>query len=604
MGKAPNVDEMSDRPTLLDLLPPELKSGLTPAERKVLAAAEKGDPAPFQVGNEKVDDPANADKWDETRTLRAKFLYWLCTSPEATRLVHGKGVTVVGARVKGTLDFEAATIAHPLGLWDCALPEGMILLHARTRILSLDGSHVGSIVGDGLTTEGDLFLRDITATGEVRLLGADIGGDLDCDGATFDNKGGPALNADGLIIRGSLILRKTMAKGEIRTPGANVGGVVDCTGATFDNTGGIALNTDRLMAKGSVFLKEIAAMGEVRLLDANITGTLECTGATFDNTGGKAFSADRLKIEGTVFLKNITAKGEVRLPSANITSNLECTGATFKNPDGDALNAERLLIGGNLFLADANMAAGRLNLRHARTAILMDDKNSWPSPGQLRIEGFEYDSLAPDDTPKTAADRLKWLALQPQKPFKPQPYEQLAKVFRRMGQDEDARKVLIAKQKALRKHGKIGFWRCLWSLIIGATIAHGYRPAQSLLYIVPIILIGWGLFSWADTQGVMQPAKAIVRTDTAATGSPASPSSGPQFHAFMYSVDVFLPIVDFHQESHWFPDVTKAGGKSFLGCPVGYWIRWWLWAEIALGWVLSTLLGAALAGLPRKLRGE
>ncbi len=49
-------------------------------------------------------------------------------------------------------------------------------------VLSLEGSWTGAIAADGLKLEGDLFLRNgFHAEGEVRLLGATIGGNLDAD---------------------------------------------------------------------------------------------------------------------------------------------------------------------------------------------------------------------------------------------------------------------------------------------------------------------------------------------------------------------------------------------------------------------------------------
>ena len=50
-----------------------------------------------------------------------------------------------------------------------------------------------------------MFLWGVDATGEVRLLGARLGGDLDCTGATFraekdaEGRPGDALAADGLV---------------------------------------------------------------------------------------------------------------------------------------------------------------------------------------------------------------------------------------------------------------------------------------------------------------------------------------------------------------------------------------------------------------------
>lgn len=85
----------------------------------------------------------------------------------------------------------------------------------------------------------------------------------------------------------------------------------------------------------------------------------------------------------------------------------------------------------------------------------------------------------------------------------------------------------------------------------------------------------------------------------------------PKFHALMYSVDVFVPIIDFHQESYWLPN---ANIKDDLEIPLNYsniihyknacigsLLRWYLWFHIAMGWILTTLGLAGFTGLVRRL---
>lgn len=72
--------------------------------------------------------------------------------------------------------------------------------------MSLAGSRVKKLAADGLTSEGDLFLRNgFKAEGEVRLLEAKIGGDLSCENATFatgKGEAGDALSADRIEVNG------------------------------------------------------------------------------------------------------------------------------------------------------------------------------------------------------------------------------------------------------------------------------------------------------------------------------------------------------------------------------------------------------------------
>ncbi len=84
---------------------------------------------------------------------------------------------------------------------------------------------------------------------------------------------------------------------------------------------------------------------------------------------------------------------------------------------------------------------GALDLNGASVDTLHDDEASWPSPGNLLLNRCLYNALI--GGPMDARRRLAWLARQaPERwgeDFWPQPYEQLAHVFREMGMTEDAR---------------------------------------------------------------------------------------------------------------------------------------------------------------------
>jgi hypothetical protein len=94
---------------------------------------------------------------------------------------------------------------------------------------------VPSVTADGANVRGDVFLNNgVSAEGEVRLLGAQIGGSLECGGSAFKNPGGDALSADRANVKGSVFLNDGFsAEGEVRLLGAQIGGDVDCSGGKF-----------------------------------------------------------------------------------------------------------------------------------------------------------------------------------------------------------------------------------------------------------------------------------------------------------------------------------------------------------------------------------
>ncbi len=449
-----------------------------------------------------------------------------------------------------------------------------------------------------------------SAKGEVRLFNATIGGNLECTGGTFENPEGDALSADHLDCKGDVFLNAGFsAKGAVRLPSATIAGDLECTGGTFENPEGYALAADGLECKGAVFLRHgFSAKGEVRLLGAAIARTLECIGGTFENPEGDALSADRLDCKGSVFLTDgFSAKGEVRLPGATIAGNLESTDGTFENPEGSALYADGLDCKGSVFLRDGFCAKGEvglpgatigsrlectgsifdgsLRLTGARVATLVDERESWPASGCLHIDGLHYDQIEPADV-KT---RLDWLGRMPAMPFSPQPYTQLATVLRRHGAASAASKILMAREKARVRSGPDPWWLKGWMRLLGVTIGYGYRPGRAVWGLVLVWLLGWNVFSYADAQcQIVAASSRVSLVETKADDdSAAAPDTEPlTFHPSLYSLDVLVPVVNLQVEQDW----TVLEG----------WVWWFMRAQIALGWVFSTLAVLGFSGLVRK----
>lgn len=199
---------------------------LRPAEAKLVAW--------LQAGNRKVCEISNnvPDNASDNVTLRATFIRYLALGGcNACRLPE-TGLRVAGAYILGDdrnneyttgLDFDGATLPHDLALFDCHIPDPIILRSTKVKSLFLDGSDIkAAIEADRVQAEGGVFLRGAKVAGEVRLPGARVGGNLECDGAELRAKG-DALNCDGAKINGVLFLRA----------GAKVSGCIDLTDTTF-----------------------------------------------------------------------------------------------------------------------------------------------------------------------------------------------------------------------------------------------------------------------------------------------------------------------------------------------------------------------------------
>ena len=465
----------------------------SPAEQQVISSAERGELCDFGEG-----DPAEGANWSEERTVSADVIYALCCRTRQDWPVHAKGVRIRGARIGGTLDFEAAILRCPLHLESCFIDKPMKFDSARMPSLVLSGSFTQGISADGIISKDSVFLnKGFSAKGEVRLLNATIGGGLECQDGSFENPDGDALSADWL----------------------------DC--------------------KGGVFLSEgFSAKGKVRLLSATIGGNLECQGGTFENSDKDAFDLYTAKVAGTLRWSGLKSppKGRVRLTAAQVGS-------------------------------------------------LEDDPQSWPEKGSLLLDGFRYGRIQPMD----AELRTQWLS---RAPYGAQPHAQLATVLRSHGRQEDAKKILIAGQRARVRNGSDPWFVKLWIRFLGFTIRYGFRPGRAVWGLLFLWALGWGVFSYAERHTMMAPSDFGVMSTASWTENrkvPPEYADYPPFSAIAYSLDTMLPIVNFHMESYWEP--SRAQEKS----GTREWAVWWyLRGHIALGWILTTLAVLGFAGLVRQ----
>jgi hypothetical protein len=653
-----------DAKNLIELA--ESRFSLSEDERRFLAAIQTYQEipprSPDAAAPEASEEPAPAAPRPQ---LSAALLAWLCTDAEAAAQIPYWGLRIFEAQIEGALNLQYARIPFPLIFRQCCFTEAIRLECASLPSLNLSGSHlqgsqitdlsgepitaaleainlqvayyvfltdgfeaagavrlVGAQIGGLLTCSGgtfhnpdgdalnaqgveigqDVVLSDgFEAAGAVTLPGAKIGGQLSCIGGTFHNSNGYALNAQGAEIGDAVFFRGSFeAAGEVRLSGARIGGQLSCIGGTFHNPDGIALNAQGVEIGQDVILRDgFEAAGAVRLSGAKIGGQLDCIGGTFHNPDGIALNAQGVEIGQDVVLRDgFEATGVVWLLGAKIGGQLDCHGGTFHNPDGDALNAQEAEIGKSVVLRDGFEATGAVDLSFATARVLDDREEDWPDT--LYLEGFTYDKLA-YSAPVEGQQRLQWLGRQPRQFFSPQPYEQLATVLKASGHDEAATEVLIGQQNDRLRYANMHRVKRGLNRVLGVFIAHGYRSYRALYWAVGFIGVGTVLFQW----GYSHPDQLITPSDVGhAATAPAQVSAGyPAFNALVYSADVFLPIIDLHQQRYWLPNANRGAEVPLLllKCREGALLRWYFWAHIILGWILTSLWVAGFTGLVRRL---
>ncbi|MFE5239690.1 MULTISPECIES: hypothetical protein [unclassified Streptomyces] len=509
------------------------------------------------------------------------------------------GFDGAGMRVEGRLDLRAGVVAGGVRL-DRARIEGEVMLGGALLGEAGDGLALG---GDGMTVGGGLDCGEgFVADGQVLLRGARIEGPVSLEGATVRCPGADALILDRAVVNDRILAPGLTVIGRFRMFNATIAGSIQLSGSRLSNPGGMALGAGGLSVRGAVWCSDsFAAEGEVRLIGAEMGANLTLDGAVLGNPGGSALTLDRATVTDVHATGMTVDGGHVTLVGAQIRGRLDLR-RTRLGTDGEdvALDAEAATVGDSILCQDMRSAAavrlcgavvagsvlftgarlaardhlvldlrliravelllspaepirGMVNLEHAQLGVLGDDPERWPA--ELGLDGLTYEALKPE---LPATSRLRWLARDPSGP-RPQPYEQLAALYVRAGDQAEARRVLYAKERRQRR-GRPPLSRT-WGALQDVTVGYGYRPWRAALWL--LLLHGIGSVAYA----VSPPP-------------PLKPDETPHFNAVAYATDLLLPLVDLGQERAFNP----------AGCA-----QWLSYLLIAGGWILATTVAAGVA---------
>ena len=531
----------------------DIRRNMTPAERMFACCLSRG--LQCRLGNAvpEVSTPRN--------TVRAEVVRFFAHKGDEDHCIRGTEIFLRGAWVEGHLDLLFAHIPYALLFYRCHFDSDVNVIRAECPALYMSGSRLsGGLKGDGMKVSGGIFMRNgFSAKGKVQLLGANVGGNLNCFGGEFQNSDDGALIANHAKVGGGVFLgRKFAAGGEVRLIGADIGGNLNCSGGQFVAKVRRAINASRAKIGGDVLLNEgFYANGEVRLFGASVSGKMDCAGGQFVNPGDEgehgeriyALNAELVKTGGHVYLNKRTPEGEdgpfiaygrVRFANAHIGGNFNCKGGRFRHSGKRSALAAGGLKSRAVFLSEEFSAEGEvalhvahignfvcagcvpndkspitINLSSTEAAAVDDDEESW-KPFNFLLDGFTYDTFY-GRSPTDSTRRLEWLSKRPGKrtlkdgtevdiPFSPLPYEQAAKVLFEMGHDNDAREILLKKEQEVTK--RKNWWHKPYRWLWGEFAGYGYKPGRLLMWALAVVGIGWGVFSHAAEIGRYCPPPA------------------------------------------------------------------------------------------------
>lgn len=606
----------------VDLLPRMRRTEFNPAEQHLMLCAQQGGVCTAEG--------------DSLFVVRAEVLRALVTGTgfedAPASPIHPSGIELSNALIVGhQLNLSGAEIVAKVWLENCAFVEDVTpeqlaqgaatatiersasafvdLTDAQGSTLAFKNCAMTRFKAQRLRLSGNLYLDRSVISNGIDLHNSRVEGQLSCKGAKVgphqtavkpgDHPDGHAMDCRAAQFGNSVYLTPEIVQTSVVTiPRRGV----------FHRLAAIGGRGNKADPSSPLVEQPFEANGKVDFTRSSIRGRFDCRGAKIVST--KEFPEDRgrrialhcdgIDIQASAMVGDgFSAEGEVNFVRARIGADFNAAGGSFRNQDvdaGGALNLGSARIGGSLILDEprtnhteptSTLIDGRLILLQAHCEVFADGKKSagsigdivTPGAGKLDLDGFVYERLAHSVTGWKA--RRQWLLQQNPnhigRDFRLQPWAQLIQVLKQVGHENDARKIAINREIALRKSRSLGFWRRLTNEVLGATVGFGYRPLFPVIWSCMFLMLGWMTFDIASAKGWMAPRseEVLVSPKYWAGEKCTTPIGYRKFHPVFYAIDLFMPITEPQLENDWGPDTDRRYCAQLKDPPVLSLQYWW-----------------------------
>jgi hypothetical protein len=316
--------------------------------------------------------------------------------------IDPRGIRLQDAAIIGSLDLAGLDVPFPLRFDGCEFSSPLVVEGAQLYELVLTGCvRLPGLLANGVRVRRDLDLSRTHVTGALRtsastskqsaiwLCESEIGGRLLCVDTVIDGGGERSIQADRLHVTGNVrLLHQFTARGEVRLIGARIGGSLDLTGASIESAKtGLALDLGEAAIEASVFMiddpsgRRPAIRGRIDMGQARIGGQLLIRNATLEAqqampvgsaysrspVGGTALSAPRLTVGAEVTLDGACqVTGGIDLSMSELSSLSIGPGCSLHAPERTALDLTNAELLATLTVGDKVPVAGTVRLGGAR----------------------------------------------------------------------------------------------------------------------------------------------------------------------------------------------------------------------------------------------
>lgn len=401
-----------------------------------------------------------------------------------------------------------------------------------------------------------------------------------------------ALSAEACRIEDDFILSDNCrTRGGLHLRRVDVGGDLLLRGARILGQKQLAVDLEEATVGGNLELHSAGCVGTVKLSGARIRGDLDANSAMFvgrrADGENRTLALDAMDLhvgQSFLFGRGAFTRGDVNLLRARIDGDLGLyrfkASRRSDDPASESSLREFILdlgwasVKGNL-VVEANDIAGAIRLAHAEVRVLCDTSTGYARDGEvIDLSGFRYEALLHPsmnplngDSAACVSARLKWLSRMPA--HDPQPYMWLSRMLARDGRVDEARDVFIEKQNRDRRQkfaeiqrGAISLRLPRLTILLCSQLFHwlfgdGLKPVNALMTLFFAAVLGAGVFWYANTQKLLVVDQQPVAASVSETRIGALASTdivdniwcGRNIDPIIYAIDVFVPLIDFRQES-------------------------------------------------------
>ncbi len=370
-----------------------------------------------------------------------------------------------------------------------------------------------------------VFLRNAVFNGPVSFGNANIGEHFLSNGTQFNSQKNEA-SFSSMTVGKDFDVQEAVFNGPANFTFMDIGNVIYANKTRFNSKDGMVdFGSSRAM---DLRLNDSIFLGPIDTRYIRLDRNFEAIGAQFMNIEKGAY-LQSMRIREHLFINQSKFEGKADFSFVQVGGILYADDSQF-NSQKDAANFSNMVIG-DYFSANRAVFSGPVTFNNTTTTGFYADNTTWPqAQGLIDVRGLAYEDLN-----VRSKDGQGFLFLLDQSPYDGRSYHALEKYYLSAGFPSYADKIYVTYKMRETTNGlPYDSWQWWWNLFLGGFIIFGKGPELAVLWFALIVGFGYLMFRKKEKMA------AIIETNK-------------RYRPFLYSLDLFLPLVNLGYASIWSP---------------------------------------------------